>query len=457
MAQWNIGIRKTASMAGDFIFHTRTGSQTNAQRLKITHGGDLVIPTDNAKLQIGESQDLQLYHTGSANHIDSVNGALAIRSDVFQISTLDGTHVYLNIPTDEQGVELYYDNSKKLETTSTGVDITGNLHLDNLPDTTTNSYLKIAIQDTDGVLKSDDSIKINPAQNALLVDGLFLASQTIRSTATSFTLTTANASGTVDLVVKGTHIECNGNFLPATDSTDNLGADATRWANVYADDIDVGGAVGAGQVNITGTLPKLRLIDSNNTPSYSLRNNNGTFEVYDDNAPGARFTIDDAKLVSKLNHDFDSGIDVTGNITVTGTVDGRDVNTDGGKLDGIEDNATRDQTSTEIKSLLASDKLTASHIADQAVTLAKLEHGTSSNDGKFLRANNGGDPTFESVASAEVYGFNTDSNGNLIVTTTNGGVDNISGTDYDAFDEVVFAATGFTFSVNASGNLIATI
>ena len=29
--------------------------------------------------------------------------------------------------------------------------------------------------------------------------------------------------------------------------------------------------------------------------------------------------------------------------------------------------------------------------------LAKLEHGTSSNDGKFLRANNGADPSFETV------------------------------------------------------------
>ncbi len=37
-------------------------------------------------------------------------------------------------------------------------------------------------------------------------------------------------------------------------------------------------------------------------------------------------------------------------------------------------------------------------IADQAVTLAKLEHGTSSNDGKFLRANNGADPSYEVVA-----------------------------------------------------------
>ncbi len=61
------------------------------------------------------------------------------------------------------------------------------------------------------------------------------------------------------------------------------------------------------------------------------------------------------------------------------------------------------------------------------------------------------------VSSAEVYGFNTDSNGNLIVTTTNGGVDNISGTDYDNFEDVIFAATGFTFSVNANGKLIATV
>ena len=39
------------------------------------------------------------------------------------------------------------------------------------------------------------------------------------------------------------------------------------------------------------------------------------------------------------NVDFGAGIDVTGNITVTGTVDGRDVATDGTKLDGIETGA----------------------------------------------------------------------------------------------------------------------
>ena len=40
---------------------------------------------------------------------------------------------------------------------------------------------------------------------------------------------------------------------------------------------------------------------------------------------------------------------VTGNIAVTGTVDGRDVAADGIKLDGIESNATADQTNAEIR------------------------------------------------------------------------------------------------------------
>jgi len=46
-----------------------------------------------------------------------------------------------------------------------------------------------------------------------------------------------------------------------------------------------------------------------------------------------------------------SGTTVTGNITVTGTVDGRDVAADGSKLDGIESGATADQTKADIDAL----------------------------------------------------------------------------------------------------------
>ena len=110
-----------------------------------------------------------------------------------------------------------------------------------------------------------------------------------------------------------------------------------------------------------------------------------------------------------------------------------------------------------ISSNIVNGAVDSDKIADATIGLDKLVHGTSSNDGKFLRANNGADPTFESASSPEVYGFNTNAAGNLIVTTTNGGVDNISGSDYDNFEDVIFAATGFTFSINANGKLIATI
>ena len=60
------------------------------------------------------------------------------------------------------------------------------------------------------------------------------------------------------------------------------------------------------------------------------------------------------------------------------------------------------------------------------------------------------------VSSPEVYGFNT-SGSQLQVTTTNGGADNIDATTFASFDDVVFAATGFTFSLNTDGKLIATI
>ena len=47
-------------------------------------------------------------------------------------------------------------------------------------------------------------------------------------------------------------------------------------------------------------------------------------------------------------------VSATGNITVGGTVDGRDVATDGTKLDGIEASATADQTAAEIRTLVGS-------------------------------------------------------------------------------------------------------
>ena len=51
---------------------------------------------------------------------------------------------------------------------------------------------------------------------------------------------------------------------------------------------------------------------------------------------------------------------------------------------------------------MALTKVSTDGVKDQGVDLTKLPHGTSSNDGKFLRANNGADPTFETVTGTTI-------------------------------------------------------
>ena len=59
------------------------------------------------------------------------------------------------------------------------------------------------------------------------------------------------------------------------------------------------------------------------------------------------------------------------------------------------------------------------------------------------------------VSGPEVYGF-TGIGSNLQVTTTNAGNDSISSAQYAAFEDILFAPSGMTFSINNSGNLIVT-
>ena len=83
---------------------------------------------DNDKAVFGAGQDLQIYHTGSHSLIDeSGTGNLVIRSNL--ISFEKYTNEQLARFTADGSCEFYYDNSKKLETTSAGVTITGDIQL----------------------------------------------------------------------------------------------------------------------------------------------------------------------------------------------------------------------------------------------------------------------------------------------------------------------------------------
>ena len=70
----------------------------------------------------------------------------------------------------------------------------------------------------------------------------------------------------------------------------------------------------------------------------------------------------------------------TGNITVSGTVDGRDIAADGTKLDGIEAGATADQTAAEIKTAYESNANTNAFTDAQKTKLSGIEAGADVTD-----------------------------------------------------------------------------
>ena len=79
---------------------------------------------DNAKAIFGTGGDLEIYHSGSHSHItDGGVGGIKMRGS--QI-ILDDTGGDVMIQADENGaVDLYHNGSKKLETASGGISLTG--------------------------------------------------------------------------------------------------------------------------------------------------------------------------------------------------------------------------------------------------------------------------------------------------------------------------------------------
>jgi len=112
-----------------------SGNGVNALILDMSNAGraifnagatfnDHVYFGDNDKAVFGGGDDLQIYHDGSDSFIDDAGtGALAIRSNSINLQKYTGET--MAVFTADSSVQLNYDNGKRLETTSTGIDVTG--------------------------------------------------------------------------------------------------------------------------------------------------------------------------------------------------------------------------------------------------------------------------------------------------------------------------------------------
>ena len=129
-------------------------------------------------------------------------------------------------------------------------------------------------------------------------------------------------------------------------------------------------------------------------------------------------------------------------------------------LNGVKQILGTDVTATSGNSVVFASALAAGDVVDIVgygtfelanISINDLTDTPSSigTAGHALVVNNSGNAlTYQKASSPEVYGFHTNSDGQLIVTTTNEGADNLSESDFAGFDDVIFGASGMTFSIS---------
>ena len=210
--------------------------------------GNIKADQDDATLVLGASSDIQMWHGSGDSTLKNFTGDFQIlcTGDDINIKAADdirlkpqgdeaGVYVYGNA-----GVEIYYDNSKKLHSHSGGVTISGSVHMNDgnkyycgnsddleIWNSGSHSYIKtgtsghyLYIQNTNGSINIE--AKINESSIWCGADGkvelYFDNSKKIETTSSGVNLT-------------------SGHLYPNSDNTHDLGTAGNRWRNVYTNDL----------------------------------------------------------------------------------------------------------------------------------------------------------------------------------------------------------------------------
>ena len=125
-------IIKSSISDGDLIFSGNDGgSNVDALTLDMSEAGTATFNSDvklgdNSKITLGAGDDLQIYHDGTQSIIkDAGTGQLKILAEnTLFFGSATGNSKYISAIKNGK-VDLSYSNSVKLQTTSTGIDVTG--------------------------------------------------------------------------------------------------------------------------------------------------------------------------------------------------------------------------------------------------------------------------------------------------------------------------------------------
>ena len=105
------------------LYHNGSGPKLDTRSSGVGIGGNLFL-VDSTRIYMGSSNDFELYHDGTNSHILNSTNNLVYRSDTHHFKDKDNGDTHAKFVHDG-AVELYHDDSKKIETTTSGIDVSG--------------------------------------------------------------------------------------------------------------------------------------------------------------------------------------------------------------------------------------------------------------------------------------------------------------------------------------------
>ena len=310
--------------------------------------------------------------TATANNASGTNQAASFIAQSVSGGTCPNVFITQRTASNTQTTALSIDTSQNISIPNGNLAVTGNI-------TVTGTVDGI---DVAGLQAAKNSISTS---NGAILNGVTATTQSAGDSSTKIATTAYTDTAIANLI----------DSSPSTLNTLNelasaLGDDpnfATTVTNSIATKMPLAGGIFTGDVTFDGETAGRDIVFDRSDNALEFADNaqakfgsnrlkirfNGTESIIEDSSDlyilgdpiqlrrpnGDKYVQCIASNAVKLffngNEKFattNTGVDVTGNIAVSGTVDGRDLATDGSKLDGIESGATADQSASEILTLI---------------------------------------------------------------------------------------------------------
>ena len=206
-------------------------------KINFDDSGNVLDFADNVAARFGTGDDLQIYHDGSNSIVkDNGTGNLKLVSNgtAVQIEKSDGEN--MGVFRTDGAVELYHNNSKKFETKSDGIDVTGEVECSSLDVNGSANILGTTVFQGDvGIGNTSPGNSFDNGKALAFGDN----DTGIRQNGDGILEVWSNNAQMFRFRNGGNSNQSYNHLNPSSNNSKDLGSSSLRWRNVYTNDLNL--------------------------------------------------------------------------------------------------------------------------------------------------------------------------------------------------------------------------